>query len=403
MAPHPTSLNSHRRLLLTGTAAALASAGLGSWRLAHAQAAAPKPLPAYASWKDPGSMIVHSSNTIEMKRSAVGTGTITPVNQLYVRNNLPPPAADIVSNRDAWTVAVEGVRKPRSFTVGELKKMPSETVTMVLQCSGNGRGMFPSKPSGTPWQTGAAGCVMWTGVPVRELVKHLGGAAAGTVYLTGTGGEKLPAGIDPNSVMVERSVPLSAMQDALLAWELNGQPIELAHGGPLRLIVPGYSGVNNIKYVKRVALTKDQSPARIQQHGYRMAPPGKKQDPSEPAVWVMDAKSFITSPLPEEGTLKNGKVTIRGVAFGGMHATAKVDVSLDGGSTWRPARLVGLNLGRYAWRQFEFDATLPAGTFTLASRVTDTKGNVQVENRLENSGGYLNSSWRDHAVKVAVA
>ena len=116
-------------------------------------------------------------------------------------------------------MAIEGVRTPRSFSVAELKTIGVETVATVLQCSGNGRGFFPSKPSGTPWTVGAAGCVIWSGVPVRFLAEACGGVAPGMVFLTGTGGEKLPDGIDPLSVMVERSVKIAAMTDAILAWE----------------------------------------------------------------------------------------------------------------------------------------------------------------------------------------
>src|SRR5690606_18931331 len=155
-------------------------------------------------------------------------------------------------------------------------------VAAVLQCSGNGRGYFPSKPSGTKWQVGAAGCVIWSGVPVRQLAAALGGVDGSARFITGTGGETLPAGVDPKSVIVERSVPIKAMEHALLAWEMNGQPVPTAHGGPLRLIVPGYSGVNNIKYVKRLAFTQNETDARIQAQGYRMAPVGTKGDPSFP-------------------------------------------------------------------------------------------------------------------------
>ena len=88
-------------------------------------------------------MIVHSSSTIETRRAAMGL-VVTPVNQLYVRNNLNPPDASVVAKPDAWQVQVEGVRRPATVTLAELKKMPTETVTMVLQCSGNGRGYFPS-------------------------------------------------------------------------------------------------------------------------------------------------------------------------------------------------------------------------------------------------------------------
>ncbi|NMM81830.1 sulfite oxidase [Acidovorax sp. SRB_14] len=403
MHSEPTSLP--RRRLLTGTASALAAAGLATWANgAAAQAAAAKPLPAYLGWKDAGSVIVHSSTTLETRRGAFGTSVITPTDQLYIRNNLPAPDAAIVANRDAWEISVSGVKSPRKLTVGELKALGLETVAMVLQCSGNGRGFFPSKPSGTPWTVGAAGCVVWSGVPVRAVAEALGGVADGMRFMTGTGGEKLPEGIDPKSIVVERSVPAAAMQDALLAWEMNGAPIPLAHGGPLRLIVPGYTGVNNIKYIRQLAFTAQESDAKIMSHGYRMTPPGGKGDPSQPSVQEMSIKSWINGPLPDDGQIAAGApVQIHGVAFGGLHAVKGVEVSIDGGKTWQAARFVGPDLGKYAWRQFVLQAKLPAGTHTLASRAADTAGNVQPETRGENQSGYNNSSWADHAVKVTAA
>jgi sulfite dehydrogenase len=422
-----------RRRLLAGSAGALATLGLGgAARTAHAQAgsapatstpgaagpAAPapapaksasapaatpsaKPLPPYAAWKDADAVIVHSSNTIETRRTAFGDGVITPANQLYIRNNISPPDPSIVKDPDAWTISVEGVKTPRELTVGELKTMGLATVAMVLQCSGNGRRFFPHKPSGTPWNVGAAGCVIWSGVPVRQVVAALGGVADGAKYMTGRGGETLPAGIDASTVMVERSVPLETMEDALLAWELNSEPIPLAHGGPLRLIVPGYSGVNNVKYVKRLAFTPEQTQAAIQNVRYRLAPVGTKETPQQPAVWQMDVKSWING-FDSEGVLRPGPYVIRGVAFGGMDAVKSVDVSVDGGKTWKQAEFVGPDLGKYAWRQFALPVDLKPGDYVFVSRATDAKGNVQVENRNDNEAGYLNSSWRDHALKIKV-
>jgi sulfite dehydrogenase len=389
--------------MLAGSAAALGTLGLASWTSgAHAQVAAAKPLPAYADWKDPKALIVHSSNTMETRRSAFGTSVLTPTDQLYVRNNLPPPDASILDNRDAWTISIEGVKNPRTFSLGELKTMGLETVATVLQCSGNGRGFFPSKPSGTQWTVGAAGCVFWSGVPVRTVVAALGGGVDGTVYLTGTGGEKLPDGVDPLSVLVERSVPIEALGDAILAWELNGEPIPLAHGGPLRLVVPGYQGVNNIKYIKRLALTPQQSKARIMASSYRLSPPGTKSSPDQRSVWEMVVKSWINGPLSEEGPLKAGMTQIHGVAFAGMQPVQGVEVSVDGGATWSRAQLIGPDLGRFAWRQFVLPVRLAPGTHVLASRATDAAGHAQPAEREENIRGYNNNSWRDHAVTVTV-
>lgn len=404
MTPSPTSLP--RRRLLAGSASALAAIGLANFHrgaMTQTAVATARPLPSYAGWKKADAVIVHSSTTIETKRSAFGTSVITPTDQLYVRNNLPTPPESIVADRDAWQVQIDGVKQPRLLSVRELKGLGLETVTMVLQCSGNGRGFFPSKPSGTPWTVGAAGCVVWSGVPVRDVVQALGGVADGMKYMTGTGGEVLPPGIDPKSVIVERSVPAEALQDALLAWEMNGEPIPLAHGGPLRLIVPGYTGVNNIKYIKQLAFTAQESDAKIMSHGYRISPPGSKGDPSQPSVQEMSVKSWINSPLPESGPQAAGMVQIHGVAFGGMHAVKGVEVSTDGGKTWQAARLVGPDMGKYAWRQFALQTRLPKGSHVLASRATDTQGNVQPETRGENQSGYNNTSWADHAVTVTVA
>jgi sulfite dehydrogenase len=128
--------NPQRRNLLAGGATAVAAAGLAGFsKTAIAQAAAAaKPLPPYVAWKDPNALIVHTSSTLETKRTALGTSIITPTDQLYIRNNLPAPDASIVTDRDSWEVTVEGVKNPRELTMKELKGMGLETTAMVLKC-----------------------------------------------------------------------------------------------------------------------------------------------------------------------------------------------------------------------------------------------------------------------------
>ncbi|WP_442593118.1 SorT family sulfite dehydrogenase catalytic subunit [Parapusillimonas sp. JC17] len=405
--------NPSRRRMLASTGGVVALAGLGGMNRANAAsapaaaapAAAPaaKPLPEYAKWKNADALIVHSANTIETKRGAFGSSVITPSDRLFIRNNIAPPSQDIVKDPDAWTLEVDGVAKPRSFTVAELKTLGLTAVPMVLQCSGNGRAWFPSKPSGTQWTVGAAGCVIFTGVPVKALLEAVGGMSDGMVYMTSTGGEDIPAGLDPKDVMVERSVPISAIEDAILAWELNGEPLPLAHGGPLRIVVPGYTGVNSVKYIKRLAFTKEQSPAKIQQTGYRMAPVGAKGEPTQASIWEMPPKSWINTPADPDQPIKAGRVVISGVAMGGMTAAKSVEVSINGGKDWQTAQLVGPDLGPYAWREFVLPVKLEPGTYELASRSTNTAGKSQPEERMENNRGYLNNSWRDHMVTIKVA
>lgn len=360
-------------------------------------------LPPYAAWKDADSMIVHGAHLVETKRGALGTGIITPLQQLYVRNNLPPPDESILNDRDAWQVTVEGVGRPATVSLRELKSMGLETVAMVLQCSGNGRGLYAGKLGGTPWTVGAAGCVVWSGVPVRVLAQKLGGVADGALFITGTGGEVLPEGVDPKDAVVERSVPIMALGQALLAWELNGVPLPLAHGGPLRLVFPGYQGINNVKYVKRLAFTETETSARIMSHGYRLTPLGAQPSPGQISVWETELKSWIDSPHPESGVLAAGTVLVRGVAFGGGGRPLKrVEVSANGGRNWAEAKITGPDLGPYAWRQFVLPMALGAGSHTLVSRATDVLGNVQPERCISNVNGYNNTSWADHAVQVVV-
>jgi len=397
-----TPIDIRRRQLLMSSAGAAAAAGFGGLG-SEALAQKSKPLPGYAASKDASRVIVHSTNTIETKRSAFGTSVIVPEDILYVRNNLPAPDPMIVADRDAWEVSVEGVRNPRKLTLGHLKTMGIQTVAMVLQCSGNGRAFFPHKASGTQWSVGAAGCLIWSGVPVAVVAEALGGVTDGAKFMTGAGGEKLPPGVDPKKVMVERSVPLKAMDVALLAWEMNGDPIPIAHGGPLRLVIPGYYGVNNVKYVNRLAFTEKEANVNIQASGYRMRPVGQKGKPGQPSMWEMNVKSWINHPAGAGGTVRAGVVQINGVAFSGTSGIRLVEVSVDGGKNWEEAQFLGPDLGQYAWRQFIYPVSLKPGNYTLVSRAMDEDGHTQPAEREENHRGYGNNSWRDMGVKVTVS
>ena len=397
----PASIDLMRRRWLAASAGATA-AGLTGWvpSLSHAQG---KPLPPFASFKDADDVIVHSASGIETKRSAFGTSGITNMDALFVRNNLPPPDASVVADPDAWRIQLDGVTGARTLTVADLKRMGVANVAMVLQCSGNGRGFFDHKAAGSQWRVGAAGNVLWSGVPVKDLVTELGGVREGMRYMTGTGGESLPQGVDPQTILVERSVPWTAMENAILAWELNGQPIPLAHGGPLRLIIPGYYGVNNIKYIRKLAFTTDESKANIQRSGYRVRDIGTKGAPTQPSMWEMNLKSFVTSPSGEEGNLRPGPFLVHGVAFSGGSPVKGVDVSLDGGKSWQAARFFGPDMGRYAWRQFVLPVELRPGSYRITSRATAADGSVQPELRVENERAYAHNGWRDHAVAVNVS
>ncbi len=117
----------------------------------------------------------------------------------------------------------------------------------------------------------------------------------GARFITGTGGEELPAGLDPKLLVSSAPVPISNLDNVILAWEMNGRPLSLAHGGPLRMVVPGYSGVNNIKYVKAVALTEAETDAKIQKSSYRVHALGEKGSPDQRRSGSKPVKSWITT------------------------------------------------------------------------------------------------------------
>jgi sulfite oxidase len=354
---------------------------------------------------DPKNFIEHSNIplTLEVRRSRIGSGVVTPVSRFFVRNNLPMPPASIVARADAWELLVEGVNSSGSLTLAQLKGLGLETEGAVIQCSGNGRAFFEHGPSGSEWGTGAAGCALWTGVRVRTLLEHLDGAQIGMKFLTSTGADPLPGGMDRNELVVERSIPIDkAFADALLAWEMNGAPIPLIHGGPLRLIVPGYYGVNSVKYVKKIACTAEESPAKIQQSGYRMRPTGEQGGPTQPSMWRMPVKSWVNGPGADDTPTLAGQITFYGVALSGERGVRKVEVSLDLGETWHEAKLEGPNLGVNAWRVFSYSTTLPTGSHTVVSRATDTKGDVQPRQRQENERGYGHNGWLDAALTATL-
>jgi len=353
--------------------------------------------------KSEGAFIIHSDLpwALETRRGHFGFGPITSASHLFVRNNLPAPPASLTDRGDDWFFDVSGCAREGSLTLADLKRMKSRSVATVLQCSGNGRDFFPHDPSGSQWAVGAAGCVLWTGVSVADIFEQFGGAQQDLSYLTATGGEELPEGVNQHAVVVERSVPIEkGLKDCLLVWEMNGAPLPVIHGGPVRLIVPGYFGVNNVKWVRRLAATTDESGAKIQQSGYRMRPEGLAGGPEHPSMWRMPVKSWLNGPGADGAPVLAGLNTLYGVAFSGERGVEAVEVSADDGSTWQQAELVGPDLGPNAWRTFQFVANVPVGEHRFVTRATDTQGDQQPKLALHNHRGYGHNGWQDHALHV---
>jgi len=370
-------------------------------RLVSAQAMEPS----MPSGKLAANFVIHNDQpwALETRPSAFGIAPITPQSAFFVRNNLPMPDESVVANADDWRFEVVGAARSGSMTLAELKALPVHVEAAVLQCSGNGRSYFTHGPSGSQWKTGAAGCALWTGVRVSDVLAHFGGDSNGMPFVTATGAETLPEGVDPAQVVVERSVPMDkALQDCLLVWEMNGAPLPLVHGGPLRLIVPGYYGVNNVKWLKRIALTEEESGASIQTSSYRFRDIGVSGSPAHPSMYRMEMKSWLNGPGNDGAAIVQGPATLHGVAFSGERGISRVEISADDGQSWHDAQLVGPDLGPNAWRSFVLPVELATGQHRFVSRATDTEGDIQPRDLIPNERGYGHNGWHDPALEIEV-
>jgi DMSO/TMAO reductase YedYZ molybdopterin-dependent catalytic subunit len=268
--------------------------------------------------------------------------------------------------------------------------MPAATVTVTLECAGNGRAFFDPPVAGIQWQKGAVGTARWTGVRMADILKRAG--VRDTARVVTMNGADRPLGTMPDFV---RQVPIAKALDAdtLIAYEMNGQPIAPVHGFPLRAIVPGWEGAYAVKWLTTLTVLDTEFDGFWVATGYRYpvkrVSPGATVAPQDLAPLTgLVIKSLITTPL-EGATLPRGPVAVAGFAWAGEDDVAKVEISVDRGITWQPATLTG-ERARYTWRRFEFSFTPERSESSLImSRATDSRGRVQPAVANWNPSGYL--------------
>lgn len=313
---------------------------------------------------------------------------LTPVDAFYVRCHMPVPAATAEAG---WSLAIDGeVAAPLSLSVADLKQLPQASVTVTLECAGNGRAFFDPPVAGIQWKKGAVGTAKWTGVRVADVLKKAG-MKPGATHLWVSGADR-PLGTQPPFV---RQVPFpkAIHADTIIAWAMNDQPILPAHGAPLRLVVPGWEGAYAIKWLNKITVATKEHDGFWVATGYRYptkrVAPGAAVDAKDLAPLTgLVVKSLITRPL-EGAVVAPGPITVAGFAWAGETAIAKVEVSTDNGATWQPAKLTGSAVA-YAWRRFEFAFTATKQeTRTILSRATDASGNAQPVVPQWNPSGYL--------------
>jgi sulfite oxidase len=366
-------------------------------------------------------LIIHNAKlgVMETPLTLLRQHKITPKDILYCRFHFPHEGdaswydTTKAPNFPDWTITIDGlVARPRTVKLSDLAGMEQVKRVSVLQCAGNGRAFYAAKQkvAGGQWHNGGMGNVEWEGVPLRAFLdgqKLL--PSAGAKWLTAHGWDH-PATPEGSSFAKSFMLDDHALDNAILALKMNGEAIPAAHGGPVRLVIPGYYGNMNVKQVNTLLFEAEQSPSVYQSLGYRMplvpVEPGKfgANDytlANSVPTYAHKIKSVIFSPLPEDKPGAGG-VEISGVAFNdGEGPITRVEVSSDGGATWVDAEIEPAE-SPWAWYHWKAKGKLKSGENTLISRATDSLGRTQPLDGLVwwNPRGY---EWNgaDH-VKITV-
>ena len=297
-----------------------------------------------------------------------------------------------------WRLLIEGlVKEPFQLTYDQITQMPKAIVSNTLECSGNGRSLLSVKASGNPWTIGGVGNAVWGGAWLRDiLVKARPEPEAKHVAFQG-----MDKPVGSSGVPFIRSIPLEkAMSSTLLAYEMNGEPLPIKHGYPLRALALGWTGANCAKWLHKITLMDRPYEGFFMDKVYRVFQ--KDQDPKSGAVVTgIKLKSIITQPLQGQ-SLAAGPVTILGAAYAGEDEIDKVEVSVDDGRTWRPATFLGPRES-FAWRQWQFVwEAKDKGDLKIMARATDAKGRMQPVNASWNVLGYGNNGVEEHAIVVHI-
>ena len=323
----------------------------------------------------------------------------TPNGAFYVRWHLDeiPTTVDLAE----WRLEVTGnVEKPLKFRFSELlSRFPSSSVAAVNQCSGNSRSRLQPRVPGGQWGNGAMGNAMWTGVRLAELLRAAGVKPGSLqVQFQGMDRGKGPAGHGSNAFLKSLDLSNPVIEECLVAYEMNGEPLPLLNGFPVRLVVPGYFATYWVKALTDIRVLDKTDENFWMKSAYRIpdTPRGATTPDDVKAGTVkmipigrMPVRSFFAAPEADAKVPLGMSVALRGIAFSGHGRVTRVDVSEDDGKTWAPAQL-GQEYGAYSFRTWEFSwKPQRRGPHTLAVRATDEKGNVQSDEPVWNPGGYL--------------
>ncbi|MFI6607646.1 sulfite oxidase [Streptomyces sp. NPDC050507] len=388
-----------RDLLRLVAAASVAAplAGLAAPAHAASAAAAPgivKPLP-------PEVFTVRGTNAETNFAALRTTGLLTPAERFFVRNHTVTPRIEAAG----WRLKVwgDGLGGPAvEFTYDELLALPSVTRTAFVECAGNARSYYTKQQgqqvSGTAWTLGAIGTARWRGVRLADVLHRAG--------ITRHAVDVLPRGLDDEVVSdginlghVRRPLPVAkALDDVLLAYEMNGEPLPPDHGAPVRLIVPSWIGIANIKWVGDIEVSAQPLVSPWNTGLYRLFGPGYPAEGSAPLTRQTLKSAFELAPDAEFPAHRRQVLT--GRSWSGGAPVRTVEISTDGGTRWRRARLRD-EPRRGSWVRWSADWVPGArGPAVLLARATDRSGRVQPDVAVHNTQGYLFDAVVRHEVRV---
>ncbi len=347
----------------------------------------------------PGGMIVREREplNLEMPFSSL-SGFVTPVEHFFVRSHYAVPSID----EKKWRLKVEGeVKKTLTLSLRDLLKMDSVTVPVTLECAGNGRAFLVPQAKGAQWERGAVSNAEWTGVRLADVLDMAGvkESTREVIFEGADQGEiKEPPG-PAGKNHYARSMPVKkAMEDVLLAFRMNGEPLTPAHGAPVRAIVPGWYGMASVKWLTRIIASADPFHGYYQTVDYAYWEPNPGA-PTLVPITEMQVKAQIARPGFADAVHAGQTYRVHGAAWTTEAKITKVEISTDGGKTWHDTRLIGKPV-RNAWQLWEYPWRVPnkPGKAKLMVRATDSEGRTQPLERDENRGSYI----VNHVVPIEV-
>src|SRR5207302_4639193 len=343
-------------------------------------------------------LVVHRAHPLNCETSipALIGGVVMPNARFYIRNHFQIPNLDPATFR----LTVGGlVERPLGFSLRDLHSMCSQTLIATLECAGNGRTLFHPAIEGEKWSLGAVSTAEWTGVPLAEVLDRAGvRPGAREVLFRGADGESCRGESGPNRF--ERSLQLDHARDSdlLLAYAMNGEPLPIQHGYPVRLIVPGWYAVASVKWLTEIELIDRPFVGHYQTDKYWYEWERDGQVVREPVTMQL-VRALIIEPAPSQ-EIRAGELALRGVAWSGAAPIARVEVCVGTGS-WQEARLVS-ERKRYSWQRWELITSVQeTGVVSLRVRATDLAGRTQPEHAEWNRLGYGNNAIQQVQVRIA--